>query len=268
MASLAGEIRRIVAMMPGGGASPRTIQVWDSLGLEAPDTRSIAQQAGVSLESQAKRLDALTSGSADLVRRFAPALSLALAGAMPQAGTPDFLHPRLAAPKARRIGRREAWAIGIVAAVVLAIFVFWLDIRRRESNLAALNAEIARAKPKVQAAEKTAQLIAAARAWYPEGRPAMLDCAREIAEAFPDGGEAIYVTKFTLPETRVGQLLGRTPDQTFVFDLVDRLNKNKNFSNVKSNFMLNAGGNSDEIAFSISFMYQVPAAAAVAKGAK
>jgi hypothetical protein len=266
MTSLAGEIRRIVAMMPRGASAsataPRMLQVWDTIGLDAPETASLAQQAGMELRSVEGAFASLAAGSTEITRRFAPALALALAGASPRAGTADFLHPRLAVAKQRRIGRREAWAIGIVGGLVLAMLVFWLDVRRRESNLADLKFQLDQAAPKVQAAEKTQQLITTARAWYPEGRPASLDCLREITEAFPDGGEAIYVTKFSLPESRQGQLLGRTPDQTLVLDLVDRLNKNRNFANVKSNFMLNAGGNSNEIAFSISFIYPAPGSAA------
>ena len=272
VASLAGEIRRIVAMMPRSAnattAAPRTLQIWDTIGLDAPETAFLAQQSGMELRSGDNAFATLTSGSSEMTRRFVPALALAFAGATARPGTPDFLHPRLAVAKQRRLGRREAWAIGIVGAVMLAMLVFWLDVRRRESNLADLKSQLATAAPKVQAAEKTQELITTARAWFPDGRPAALDCLREITEGFPDGGEAIYITKFSLPETRQGQLLGRTPDQTLVLDLVDRLNKNRNFAKVKSDFMLNAGGNSDEIAFSISFIYQGPGGTAAAAPAR
>ena len=77
----------------------------------------------------------------------------------------------------------------------------------------------------------------------------------ELTNAFPDGGEAIYVTKLTLPESRKGTLVGKSPNRDLVLDLADSLNRNRNFADVKLG-PLDAGGSSNEVAFSISFTYQ------------
>ena len=92
----------------------------------------------------------------------------------------------------------------------------------------------------------------------------MLDCLREITNAFPDGGEPIYVLKFTLPESREGTFSGKAPDRKLVFDVVDRLNASGQFQNVKAVYTLDAGGSSTEVAFSITFTYLGGPAAGVA----
>jgi HAMP domain-containing protein len=258
---LAGEIRRTVAMMPRGTRPEGGIEVpadalhlWDGVGLDAQDASTIARQAGLELRGADAALPALGSGDGAMTP-FAPAVALALAGARRAPGAVDFLHPRLAAPRKRRLGRRGAWALALTATAVLALLAFWYDVRSREGELADLRTRLDASAPQVKAAEQTAQRIGTARAWYPEGRFAALDCLRAIADAFPDGGEAIYVLKFTLPESRDGTFSGKAPDRKLVFDVVERLNASGQFANAKAVYTLDAGGSSTEVAFSITFTY-------------
>ncbi len=264
VSSLAGEIRRTIAMMPRGTGArpPEALHLWDGIGLEVGDASNLARQAGVDLRTGAgdrvsdlASLGLATSRASDAASRFTPALALALAGAEPRAGAVDFLHPRLAAPSKRRIGRRGAWALALTTTATVALLALWLDVRGRESELVDMKTRLTALAPDLLSAEQLSQRIGTARGWYPEGRPAMLECVREMTTAFPDGGEAIYVTKFTLAETRKGTLAGRSPNRDLVLDLADRLNKNRNFAGVKLG-PLDAGGSSGEVVFSISFTYQ------------
>ena len=68
----------------------------------------------------------------------------------------------------------------------LALLGLWIDVHWSESQVADLKSKLEALKPAVQTSELTAQHISTARGWYPEGRPAVLDCLREIAAAFPD----------------------------------------------------------------------------------
>jgi hypothetical protein len=261
VSSLAGEIRRTVAMMPRRDAGSETLHLWDGVGLDVDDARSIASQAGAS----ARTADVASLGlstptghdtSGDTIARFAPALALAVAGAKPHRGAVDFLHPRLAAPRKRRIGRRAAWAIGIAGVAALVLLLLWVDVRMTESSLASIRQRLDSDAPRIQNAAHTLDRISAARGWYGDGRPAVLDCLREITDAFPDGGEAIYVRKFSLPESRQGQIIGNSPNRALVVDLVDRMNANKNFADARTDYTLDAGGTSNEVTFSISFTYR------------
>jgi hypothetical protein len=282
VSSLAGEIRRTVAMMPRGGASASaatsadTLRVWDGVGLDAQDAVTLARQAGVELQGGAGAFSAmgLASGSQiagagrESAIRFAPALALALAGANPYPAAVDFLNPRLAPPKRQRFGRSSAWAIAIASAAAVGLLVLWGSVRWRESHAATLRASRQALDAQVASAEQISQRISIARGWYPQGRPAVLECLREITEAFPNDGEPMFVTQFSLPESRKGQLLGKSPNQPLVLDLVERLNKSPNFADAKHEYILRADNNSNDVAFSISFTYEggggVPAPAATA----
>jgi hypothetical protein len=184
----------------------------------------------------------------------------------------DFLQPRLAPPRKQRLGKRGAWALGIAAAIALILIGLWIDVSIKESNVEKLRAQITTNAPRVKDAEHTLDLISSARGWFGDGRPAVLECLREITYAFPDGGEAIYVRKFNLPESREGQMIGNAPDRELVVALSKRLAANKNFNKVRIDYMLDAGGNSNEVTYSISFTYRgvsgsnktAPAPAAVA----
>ena len=270
VSSLAGEIRRTVAMMPrganalGGARSADTLHLWDGVGLDADDVSTLARQAGVDVGgnggpgiairglSKSVHAPGMTD---DAIAPFAPAVALALAGARRHAGAVDFLHPRLAPPKRRRLGRRAAWAIAIVGTAALVLLLLWLDVRGREHALGDLRGRLAGSATEIAAAEQTQARITTARGWVPEGRPDALDCLRQITAAFPDGGEQIYVVKFTLPESREGSFSGKAPDRDLVFDVVDRLNASGNFADVKAVYTLDAGGSSNEVSFSITFKY-------------
>lgn len=259
LSSLAGEIRRTVALMSGGaGSRHETLQLWDGIGIDHDDASNLARQAGVSLPG--KNVSGVASlGLASLTEqmtRFGPALALAIAGATQRPGAVDFLHPRLAPPRKQRLGKRGAWLLGIVAAMALILIGLWIDASIKEARVETLRAQLVTDSPRVKDAEHTLNLISSARGWYGDGRPAVLECLREITDAFPDGGEAIYVRKFNLPESREGQMIGNAPDRELVVALSKRLAANKNFTRVRIDYMLDAGGNSNEVTYSISFTYR------------
>jgi Tfp pilus assembly PilM family ATPase len=277
MTMLAGEIRRTVAMMPRGVAGPGVAQsseglhVLDGIGLDARDAATLAQQAGVDLRggTGAATLSALgvASSAGGAEARFAPALALALSGALHRPGAVDFLHPRLAEPKKSRFGRREAWAVFIALACLLALGALYYDVKHTESQIAEIRADLQTKAPLLAEAEETAAHVGTARGWFAEGRPPVLECLRDITSMFPDGGEAIYFTKLTLPESRQGRATGKAPDRDLVYDLIDRMNASKLFTNVKGDYTLAAGAQSKEVAFSISFTYVGTGANAYTAGA-
>ena len=154
----------------------------------------------------------------------------------------------------------------LAATAALALFAFWYDVRAREGDLADVRGRLDASAPEIKTAEQTSQRIGTARGWYPEGRPPVLDCLREITDAFPDGGEPIYVLKFTLPESREGTFSGKAPDRKLVFDVVDRLNASGQLRQREGRLHARRRRASTEVAFSITFTYQGgPAGAATTR---
>jgi hypothetical protein len=257
MASMLGsEIRRVVTLMPQNGqGGARSITLWDSLGLSDSEIPILQDRAGLAVESlvDLKTLGIATN-TADAAR-FAPAIALALSAAEKRLPL-DFLHSRLATRKESRIGRRTVWAaiIGVVAVGLIAFLL--IDLQRRETALVNLRSRLDNLKPDIKSAESLTEKVSFGRGWF-ETRPPMLDCLREITRAFRDE-EPIWVSSFSLRDNHKGTLKGRTADRKYVTDpqgLIDRLQKNKNFSDVRVQELREVGGNSRDVSFSLNFIF-------------
>jgi hypothetical protein len=255
VASMVGnEIRRVVTLMPqnGEGAS-RSIMLWDSLGLTDNELPVLQDRSGLSIESglDLKSLGINTPSDRDATR-FAPAIALAIAAAERRLPL-DFMHSRLATKKASRMGRRTVWAtiLGVLAVGLIAFLL--IDQHQRETDLAALEAHLKNIDPDVKLAEKLLEKVSYGRGWY-ETRPPMLECLREITRVFRDD-EPIWVSSFTLRDNHKGTLKGKAADRKHINDIQERLQKNKNFSDVRMQEMREVGGSSRDISFSLNFVF-------------
>jgi hypothetical protein len=255
VASMIGsEIRRVVTLMPPNGEASRSITLWDSLGLTEGELPILQDRAGLAVESGGDlKSIGISSPSDQQATRFAPAIALAMSGA--QGRLPlDFMHSRLATKKESRLGRRTVWGIILgVAAVALLTFLL-IDQRNREADLAALDAHLKKIGPDIKAAENLTEKVSYGRGWY-ETRPPVLECLREITRAFRDD-EPIWVSNFTLRDNNKGTLKGRAADRRYINDLQERLQTNKNFSDVRLQEFREVGGSSREISFSLNFVFK------------
>ncbi len=85
----------------------------------------------------------------------------------------------------------------------------------------------------------------------------MLECLREITRAFRDD-EPVWVSSFTLRDNHKGTIKGRTADPKLLTDpqgLIARLQKNKNFSDVRVQELREVGGTSRDVSFSLNFIF-------------
>jgi len=255
IASMVGsEVRRVVTLMPSNGAEPsRSLTLWDSLGLSDTELPVLQDRSGLAIEN---RMDlkslGIASAPGDNSARFAPAIAMAVAAAEKRLPL-DFLHSRLAPRKEQRIGRRTLW--GIIAAVLLvgSIGYLFVDQQQREADLAALKDHLKNIEPNVQAAEKLTEKVSHGRGWY-ETRPPMLECLREITRAFRDD-EPIWVSSFTLRDNHKGTLKGRAADLKYINDVAERLQKNKNFTDVRYQDLREVSGSSRDRSFSLNFVF-------------
>jgi hypothetical protein len=254
VASMIGsEIRRVVTMMPQNGEAPsQSITLWDSLGLSSTELPILQDRAGLAVDNL---LDLKTLGiatSPDNATRYAPAIALALAAAEKRLPL-DFLHSRLATKKQRKVGRHTVWAavMGVVA-VALIVFLF-VDVQQRETDLVNLRNHLTQIQPEIKSAEGLNEKVSFGRGWF-ETRPAMLESLREITRAFRDE-EPIWVSSFTLRDTHKGTLKGKAADRKFILDIADRLQKNKNFSDVRYQELREVSGNSRDVSFSLNFIF-------------
>jgi len=254
MASLiGGEVKRVVTLMPqNGDTAERSITLWDSVGLSDSELPVLQDRSGLAIQNlvDLKSLG-ITAATPDAAR-YAPAIALALSAAEKRLPL-DFLHSRLATVKESRVGRRTVWAIVLGAFVVGMIAFLLVDQQQRETELLKLqNIGLERA-PEVKAAEKLSEKFSIGRGWY-ETRPSMLECLREITRTFRDD-EPIWVSSFTLRDNHKGTLKGKAADRKYIIEIADRLQKNKNFSDVRYQELREVSGNSRDVSFSLNFIF-------------
>jgi hypothetical protein len=259
--ALGGELRRILATLAGddGGG----VLLWDELGLSAQDMSDLSGRLERSVHSAASTRSALTdsdvalvNGSADPAGRQSCLAAVALAHAWAsRAGElpVDFLHPRLASPQASRFNRTTLLAIAAGVLVAALLISLYASVLSMESQAASLNARLGEMQPDIAAAEARINRTIHARGYY-QTRPAVLDCLRELTRAFGPA-EPIWATSITLRENHRGQLQGRATEQRIVLTVRDRLMANPRFADVQLQDLRDAGGNTREVAFSISFRF-------------
>jgi hypothetical protein len=91
---------------------------------------------------------------------------------------------------------------------------------------------------------------------YLDTRPPVLDCLREITLAFGEDSH-IWATSFKIPDNGRGQLIGKASDQRYVTNLVEKLNKNPKFSDVRNLGMLESDNKTHDVTFTIAFNYRM-----------
>jgi hypothetical protein len=212
------------------------------LGLPA-DARAVAQAAQAPGEEPRP------------VGYFAPAISLALAGAKSEDLSLDFSHSRLAPPKARRLSRNAVIAIAIVLVAITLISMLYAQVNRRQNELDGINGKLKEMDQRSKTAQAMVDRVNYAKQYF-EARPAMLEPLRQITSAFHDD-EKIWVTTFNIHENGKGQLIGKAADQDTVLKLRDRLVKNPKFTEVGKQFDAHeADARTHEWMFSFNFTYK------------
>jgi hypothetical protein len=258
--ALAGEVKRAIALMPLGRASTSSLTIWDSVGLRPEESSSLGDQVGASVRtitdfSLMGVLVGADVNDADL-SRYAPAVALALAGARLGGRVPlaiNFRKPRLAAPKEQRVGRRTVWGAALGLTLVIVVASLLVDLHLKQKDLDQLTTRLTQMSPEIKSAEAMSEKINIARGWF-EARPPMLECLREVTMEF-GVNDPMYVTNFNLDDKGKGNIAGRSSDSKAGLDLVARLNKNRSFADVKQVESRDAGNNSREWHFRISFTF-------------
>lgn len=268
LSELADELRRVVALLPGGGGrgeASRELLIWDETGLKDDDCGVLSEQLGLPV-TICQRLDGLELGG---VARPAPGALFFAAAAMAQAGvcgrapTIDLLNSRLSRRGRSGIGRKAAWAAGVAAAFVVAGTVLAVDWHYDRVEVAAMTTQYEAMAGDLAEAKAVIARVNFARPWY-DRRPSYLQCMREVTNAFPQEG-VIWATSLAIQEdvkvvpaiqegTKV-VLTGKAVSESAVLDVLDRLKANPKLVEVKQLYLRQAARQRREVAFSMSFTF-------------
>lgn len=261
IAPLGAELRRAVTMAQSNGAADRGLTLLDGVGLEDEHIADLSQRLGIRVESK-DALAALSLNSEgglavetgeSKIAAFAPAMSLALAGARTESLPLDFLHSRLAPAPVQRISRRGAWAIALAATAVIVLLVTWLSLTQKQNELDGLRKQLTTLAGESETARATIDRLRYGRGFFVNRTP-MLECLRELTNSFRDD-ERIWASSFTMRENGAGTLTGKAADQKTVLALLGRLQKSDRFRDAKLLDSRESDSRSRDVTYSISFTF-------------
>jgi len=283
--SLGSELGRTIALTRSTGTTAaRELVLWDGIGLSSDQVAELADRSGVKVrsgqvlsslgleEAPGARLNNGEDGAEHVVEEmYAPALSLALAGADRSLLPLDFRKSRLTPQRKRRVSNQGTWAIVGGALIVLLIVGLYVWVHMRETQLKNIDNAILKSRDKFAQANKMIDRFNYTRTYF-EARPPYLDCLAELSKEFPVG-ERIWITSVTIrdddrkvdnkgQQIRKGTLQGRASDDREIVSLVRRLKANPKFSEVGTQLswtdagQKNASGQKiNELNFTMSFNY-------------
>jgi hypothetical protein len=253
---LAGELRRVLALLPGASASPQgaDLVIWNAAGLSTEALRTLGDRLSLEARGCTYPSDLGLAGEA-----AAPAGESAAAAALALAGLPgsllavDFLHSRLTPRKRLALGRKVVWAVGLAAAVVIGCLVLFLNWQSQQREVADLTDQRDDMQASVDVAKDIIEKMTFARQWYDQ-RPRFLDSLRELTLAFPAEGR-IWTTSVGIGEDMKALLSGKAADEGAVLEVLDHLAKSPKFSDVKPLYIREVGSGSSEVSFAISLKF-------------
>ena len=255
--NLAGELRRVVALLPGSQTPEQALDlvIWNASG--PPGAEALAD-LGKRLSLAARLCQypsdlEIADGPAAPAGEPAAAAALAAAGLNRQLLAVDFLHSRLSPRRKITVGRKAAWAAALAAAVILPCLALFLAWRAQQGEVDDLKGQLDAMQPSLAAAKDIVRKATFAGRWYDQ-RPRHLDCLRELTLAFPAEGR-IWTTSLAISEDMRVLLSGKAADQGAVLEVVDRLDGNPKFAEVQSLYISEVGGGSLEWSFAISLRF-------------
>ncbi len=254
---LAGELHRIVALLPGTQAQQQgpELLIWCASGLPA-DALSALGPPATGREARLCKYPSdlgIADGVAGAGGEFAAATALAVAGLTRPLLAVDFLHSRLNPRKKLALRKKVAWGAAVAAAITLAGLLLFLDWQKEEQEVQDLKDQLDGMKDSLASAKDTVDKVAFARGWY-DRRPRHLECLRQITLAFPAEGR-IWATSVAINEDRRVLLSGKAADEKAVLEVMDRLSANRRFLEVKPMYIREVGGGSSEVSFAISLNF-------------
>jgi hypothetical protein len=266
---LLGELRRVLATAPAIGAASaaeRELLVWDAAGMGRPVADMLGRRLGMSvrlcnLEKDMGIAGASAAESGPLAQAAALAWGPRAAAGRGAAPQINFIKSRMTPPAASRLGRPARLAVIAAAAALVLAAWFFLDWRLAGRQADSLRQRLDGMKASVQEANALVANFTFARAWY-DRRPPLLDCLRQITEAFPDEGR-VWATRLTIREDAARQdieadLSGKGASAPAVTEVSDRLGRNPRLSILKDRDLhtQQTGQNTQEVSFSIGVALQ------------
>jgi len=166
----------------------------------------------------------------------------------------DFLNPRIGRKKTS--GRRRVITWATIAGVVFAasVGVVIADWQSKSADIATCTRQLEQISEDINAAREMVDRISYASSWTSQ-KPDFLECLRQLTLAFPESPR-VWATSLALSEKAEGSLVGKAVDEKSFYEVLDKIKENSAFSGVMMMHLRDAGGNSREKEFAVTFKFQ------------
>ncbi len=255
---LSSTVERLILLSSGPNeAPPYQITAYDGCGqsdeLAMRLNERLGAQATVREGHAAVQAKGLLSPKESQGAHAIAAAALAMTAAMDKT-LPDFLNPRIGVKKHAAHKRLIGWVVFIAAACIVAIGALLFDWQRDKSDIATYNQQLKQMGGDIIAAREIVDRVAYARTWASR-EPQFLDCLHELTLAFPEEPR-IWATSLALNENGTGSVVGKAVNEASFYEVLDNIKQNKVFSDVKMIHIRDAGRDSREKEFAISFKFR------------
>jgi hypothetical protein len=256
---LTSTIQRLVLLSAGQGQSPpHQITAYDACGLSAETVDEINGRLGPDIVVRdghaGLRSRGLYSPDHPEASRSVAATAVAMTSLGGTKPLVDFLNPRIGRKKVSRRTRLMAWASFLAVACLIGLGVVVADWQRNKADIAAYTTQLEQMSDDITAAKEIVDRVSYAGSWTSHRR-SVLDCLKGLTEAFPDE-PSVWAKNLALNENGTGSLFGKATSEASFYAVLDKIKENRAFTDVKMVHVRDAGRNSSEKEFQITFTFK------------
>ena len=182
------------------------------------------------------------------------AAALAIAAAGPHKPSVDFLNPRIGRKKMSGRRRVTTWAAIAGVVFVVGVGAVVADWQSKSTDIATCTRQLEQISEDVTAAREMVDRISYAGSWSSQ-KPEFLECLRQLTLAFPESPR-VWATSLALSEKAEGSLVGKAVDEQSFYEVLDNIKQNSAFSGVMMMHLRDAGRDSREKEFAVTFRFQ------------
>ncbi len=244
----------MVSSQPGDQASAREVTIYDASHAMDGALDRLTERLGSQVILRDGNADLVSAGLLSSDREEpSPAIAAAAVAAADKPSV-DFLNPRIGRKKVSPKKRVMAWAV--VGGIVLlgAVGAVVADWQSKRADIASYSEQLEMIADDVGVARELKERLSYASGWTSQD-PRFLECLRQLTLAFPESPR-VWATSLAIGETSEGSLIGRAADEQSFYEVLNNIKANAAFSNVMMMYLRDAGGNSREKAFAVTFKFQ------------
>ena len=170
--------------------------------------------------------------------------------------TIDFLGTHLNGKKQSNL-KRVIPRVAAACVIVIAIFGYlgfewYMDAK----DVKQLTARLESISENVVSAKQVIGRVTFARRWF-DNKSQYIDGLRELTLLFPEKGD-VWISSLAIDESLSQVITGKAVEERAALDILDKLEKSENFSNVKLLYIRQTAKNSKTISFAINYQYGGP----------